>query len=314
MEYKETVEFFYIDGMENPILPESFHVAIYPSMYYIFDVKEDGYSYDEFKGFTGEHELRMGILSALTLKRNVHQLSSEMARETQEKTIKEDKQQKTIVHTDVLERDKEEAEFLGQLKEEKSSGDMRSVQHVEEELAHLRNQEIEFIPSLIGLPYDDVVVTDVSRANKDKEGKGTGDDVLVTGFKSLGWNASMVSDGQGNLYIAVEDAFASYPSISLYKSMDNGESWHWFFDLYHPTEKVKSPSLAVGEGGGQQGWLFLAFSVDEHQIQVWRFKLDTLSVVELVVSVQNMLGVSSPKIVTDSLESVSYTHLTLPTN
>jgi hypothetical protein len=81
-------------------------------------------------------------------------------------------------------------------------------------------------------------------------------------FDSTENNQTMVSDSNGNLYVAWQDNFFDYDYIQLYWSTDGGSTWIAYGYVDNTSAHLKTPSLAVGEGSTNNS-LLLAYIVDD---------------------------------------------------
>lgn len=93
--------------------------------------------------------------------------------------------------------------------------------------------------------------------------------VRAVNFDTLEYRQSMVSDSNGNLYIAwVDTTTTTYIYLQLYKSTDGGKTWVPFGYLQNPSHSLVNPSLAVGEGSNGNK-LLIAYTVDDWYGMDW---------------------------------------------
>ena len=194
----------------------------------------------------------------------------------------------------------ERSELLAQLREAKRVGDMAWALDLEQALADLRGESLEFAdPRRPGPDEVAVVFADDTTAAPDK---WQGNDVLVAGTEWDDAYPSLAADRSGNLFCAVEifgDWEPETRRIYLYRSQDGGESWStvlWLTSTYD----LSSPSLTVGLGNSNQ--LLLAYQRGQTEIIVFRMNLDDLDLYDSTVVHTNVLGAANPCIVTDSDE------------
>lgn len=76
------------------------------------------------------------------------------------------------------------------------------------------------------------------------------------------WNQSMVSDSDGNFYVAWQDGLFSNDYIQVYWSQDGGETWKGYGYVMNGGVDLKEPSLAVGQGSAGDT-LLLTYIVDD---------------------------------------------------
>jgi parallel beta-helix repeat protein len=189
--------------------------------------------------------------------------------------------------------------LVEQLKAAKTAGNMEKAIRIEEELAKIKNQPLEYVaPAPVsegeGRPQGGLVSPEESEIRV----MWIGDDILVAGTNSSEVRPSMASDKDGNLYVAVEYADPDSSLIRIYKSTNNGSSWYfWYWFTWGPDQT--HPSLTIAEGN--ENWLLMAVNHDNKDIGVWRVNLTTLAW-ELKVVEAYPAGVSYPRIVTDSSE------------
>ena len=193
----------------------------------------------------------------------------------------------------------DEQVLVEELREAKAIGDMEAAIRIEEELAEIRGQSLEYVapePVPVGEePQAGLVLPEES----DIGVKWVGDDILVAGTNHSEIRPSMASDKDGNLYVAVEHADDNIARV--YKSINGGKSWYYWYWFWDGGD-VETPSLAIGDGGGiNNRWLFLAYVSQGNRIRVFRVNLSDNSWDNKEIE-YNSAGVSNPSIVTDSVE------------
>ena len=201
-----------------------------------------------------------------------------------------------------------ENELLADLRAAKSSGDRSGIIRVEEELATLRGEQLEFLPTHDQQPAAPfTVIQGEAAAGASPDGDADAErwlphEFLLAGGDYLEQKPTLATDNDGNLYAAFEVDIEPYePSIMIYISRDGGEHWEQFNWLIGAAGVgLADPSLAVAEGG--ENWLFVAFErTDEPNIYMFRQNLDTgdwnFSLID-----DNVAGLSNPRIVTDHTE------------
>ncbi len=97
--------------------------------------------------------------------------------------------------------------------------------------------------------------------NQSQEFSG---DVHVRGFNTTTreWNQDLVSDSDGNLYVAWQDnGFAPNDYIQLYKSSDNGLTWTGYGYVQNLSASLSQPSIAIGQGANDT--LIVAYIIDD---------------------------------------------------
>lgn len=203
-----------------------------------------------------------------------------------------------VVVVDPIERDPVEMGMLEQLQDAKRAGNAALIREIEVNLALYRGDSpgsVE-VDSPDGHPLTVEFTEDVG---------GGGDRWLPHEFLLVGGEFSelrptMASDAAGNLYAAFqEETEPGEHTLQVYRSTDGGEHWSRLFWVYGAN--MISPSIAVGEG--TENWLFVAFhNQTTEKIYVIRYSLDTMGVSDFTTILDNPLGVSNPRIVTDCSE------------
>jgi len=75
------------------------------------------------------------------------------------------------------------------------------------------------------------------------------------------WNQSMVSDSEGNLYVAWQDDLLTKDYIQVYWSSNFGKDWQGYGYISNTGADLKNPSIAVGRGGSDT--LLVAYIMDD---------------------------------------------------
>ena len=73
---------------------------------------------------------------------------------------------------------------------------------------------------------------------------------------------TLVSDTNGNLYLAFVDNYFTYTYVQTYTSADGGATWSAFYYVQNLSADLHSPSLAVGHGSNGDV-LLMAYIVDD---------------------------------------------------
>ncbi|MCP4544937.1 MAG: hypothetical protein GY835_00570 [bacterium] len=124
-------------------------------------------------------------------------------------------------------------------------------------------------------------------------------DILVTGNAHDEINPSMASLEDGTLFTAVELAGTDNRGADIYRSTDNGESWHQYYWL-SSAEDITDLSLAAGEGS--EDWLIMAFQYGTDLIAIFRIDLNDIYNWGTVTAHYNANGVANPRLVTDGTD------------
>jgi uncharacterized repeat protein (TIGR01451 family) len=202
-----------------------------------------------------------------------------------------------VIQTDPAVIGDAEADLVSKLSEFKKAGDMVSAGAVVEALAALKDTPLSQVEA--GDRQDGPQAVFAGPGISAYRQRWLDDDVLVAGTLKDEINPSIASDKSGNLYVAVEDNDSGSSYIDIYKSSDNGISWtHWQSFLWGP--EMSRPSITVAEGN--QNWLFMAANHDDKDIVVFRVDLTDPSTWDFVVVENNTVGVSNPRIASDSAE------------
>ncbi len=114
-------------------------------------------------------------------------------------------------------------------------------------------------------------------------------------------NPSIASLADGTLFVAVEHVGAADPQASIYRSLDGGETWQYWFWII-PAEDATGLSLAAGEGN--ENWLLLTFQSGPSHIAVMRIDLDD-GVTWDSTTIYTNANAWPIQLVTDSCESAS---------
>ncbi|MFH1277788.1 MAG: T9SS type A sorting domain-containing protein [Candidatus Eisenbacteria bacterium] len=202
----------------------------------------------------------------------------------------------------------EEAALVSELGDARRRGDEAVVRRLEGELAALRGLAPEFIAG----QAEDISGTVVLLGGEESGlTERWTDDVVVLGDTSYDeGNPSMATDDAGNRYAAIEVLGDTWTYIWIRRSTDNGQTWYLWVGLWSPghVNDFTNPSIAIGEGN--EDWLLLTYVEGGTRIKVWRFSLSDPSVSNLMTVEDDVLGVSHPRIVTDTNEySVWYGYL-----
>jgi hypothetical protein len=184
--------------------------------------------------------------------------------------------------------------LLSLLEKAKREGDSELARQLEACLAARRGEPLKFVSgsSLVGQCMKR------ASGNETNGLRWADEDILVTGSASNELAPSLATDADGILYVAVQ--IPSNHEIAIFRSTDGGQHWSWKSSTIHSVD-ITYPSLDVGQGNGEN-WLLMTYVRGGNEIRVIRYNLDNTMIHDETTLEINALGVSRPRLVTDSPE------------
>jgi parallel beta-helix repeat protein len=218
--YDDSVDFIYVDGVNNSDLLESFSVSSFPTMFIIFDKNEDGYIYEKYIGFTDKEVLK-AIIDFLI----------ESIKQRQKNQIKFDTPQKEIQYSNI---DVYQAKKIIDSDSDVVIIDTRT----------LREFNLEHIENAISMPLDDFLCGSCLFEKLDSH---RSDEIFVycsNGVRSVLACENLIDNDFENVYNVIGGMNAwKGANLSLFSESHNQQSDDLFSLQFDKQKDIKNPQL-----------------------------------------------------------------------